>query len=86
MSVQSSLVMHLFGHMAPKEAREKYLPKLATGEYVGCLVTGGTRFRLRSCLDVDPCASVDGGYELTGNKMWITNDPIADVFVVWAKR
>src|SRR4029077_12163387 len=65
--------------------RQKYLPKLATGEWVGCFGLtepdhgsdpGGMKTRARK---------VDGGYSLTGNKMWITNSPIADVFVVWAK-
>jgi glutaryl-CoA dehydrogenase len=85
MSVQSSLVMfpiHAYGTGAQ---RRKYLPKLATGEWVGCFGLtepdagsdpGGMRTR---------AVRVDGGYRLTGSKMWITNSPIADVFVVWAK-
>ena len=85
MSVQSSLVMHPIWAYGTEEQREKYLPKLATGEYVGCF--GLTEPDSGS----DPASmstrarAVDGGYELTGNKMWITNSPIADVFVVWAK-
>ena len=85
MSVQSSLVMHPIWAYGTEEQREKYLPKLATGEYVGCF--GLTEPDSGS----DPSSmstrarAVDGGYELTGNKMWITNSPIADVFVVWAK-
>ncbi|AMN49205.1 MULTISPECIES: acyl-CoA dehydrogenase [unclassified Psychrobacter] len=85
MSVQSSLVMHPIHAYGTEEQREKYLPKLATGEYVGCF--GLTEPDSGS----DPASmstrarAVDGGYELTGNKMWITNSPIADVFVVWAK-
>ena len=85
MSVQSSLVMHPIHAYGTEEQREKYLPKLATGEYVGCF--GLTEPDSGS----DPSSmstrarAVDGGYELTGNKMWITNSPIADVFVVWAK-
>ncbi|MGP5549219.1 acyl-CoA dehydrogenase [Psychrobacter namhaensis] len=85
MSVQSSLVMHPIWAYGTEEQREKYLPKLATGEYVGCF--GLTEPDSGS----DPSSmstrarAVDGGYELTGNKMWITNSPVADVFVVWAK-
>ncbi|WP_299185206.1 acyl-CoA dehydrogenase [uncultured Psychrobacter sp.] len=85
MSVQSSLVMHPIHEYGTEEQREKYLPKLASGEYVGCF--GLTEPDSGS----DPASmstrarTVDGGYELTGNKMWITNSPIADVFVVWAK-
>ena len=85
MSVQSSLVMHPIHEYGTEEQREKYLPKLASGEYVGCF--GLTEPDSGS----DPASmstrarAVSGGYELTGNKMWITNSPIADVFVVWAK-
>ncbi|WP_299331692.1 acyl-CoA dehydrogenase [uncultured Psychrobacter sp.] len=85
MSVQSSLVMHPIHAYGTEEQREKYLPKLASGEYVGCF--GLTEPDSGS----DPASmstrarAVEGGYELTGNKMWITNSPIADVFVVWAK-
>ena len=85
MRVQSSLVMHPIWAYGTEEQRERYLPKLATGEYVGCF--GLTEPDSGS----DPASmstrarAVDGGYELTGNKMWITNSPIADVFVVWAK-
>ncbi len=85
MSVQSSLVMHPIHAYGTEEQREKYLPKLASGEYVGCF--GLTEPDSGS----DPSSmstrarAVDGGYELTGSKMWITNSPIADVFVVWAK-
>ncbi|MGP5406541.1 acyl-CoA dehydrogenase [Psychrobacter celer] len=85
MSVQSSLVMHPIHAYGTEKQREKYLPKLATGEYVGCF--GLTEPDSGS----DPASmstrarAVEGGYELTGNKMWITNSPIADVFVVWAK-
>jgi glutaryl-CoA dehydrogenase len=85
MSVQSSLVMHPINAYGTEEQRQKYLPKLATGEWVGCFGLtepdhgsdpGGMKTRARNA---------DGGYRLTGNKMWITNSPIADVFVVWAK-
>jgi glutaryl-CoA dehydrogenase len=85
MSVQSSLVMHPIHAYGSEEQRMKYLPKLATGEWVGCFGLtepdagsdpGGMRTR---------ATKVDGGYRLSGSKMWITNSPIADVFVVWAK-
>jgi glutaryl-CoA dehydrogenase len=85
MSVQSSLVMHPIHAYGSENQRQKYLPKLATGEWVGCFGLtepdhgsdpGGMVTRARS---------VDGGYLVSGAKMWITNSPIADVFVVWAK-
>ncbi|NYT41600.1 acyl-CoA dehydrogenase [Sphingomonas sp. R-74633] len=85
MSVQSSLVMHPINAYGTEEQKRKYLPKLATGEWIGCFGLtepdagsdpGGMRTR---------AAKIDGGYRLTGSKMWITNSPIADVFVVWAK-
>lgn len=85
MSVQSSLVMHPIYTYGSEAQRRKYLPKLASGEWVGCF--GLTEPDSGS----DPASmnsrakKVDGGYQLTGNKMWITNSPIADVFVVWAK-
>ena len=85
MSVQSSLVMHPIYAYGSEEQRMKYLPKLATGEYIGCF--GLTEPNSGS----DPASlsthatAVEGGYRITGNKMWITNSPIADVFVVWAK-
>ena len=85
MSVQSSLVMHPIHAYGSEEQREKYLPQLATGEMVGCF--GLTEPDAGS----DPgsmktrAKSVDGGYSLTGAKMWITNSPIADIAVVWAK-
>jgi glutaryl-CoA dehydrogenase len=85
MSVQSSLVMHPIHAYGTEEQREKYLPKLATGEWVGCF--GLTEPDAGS----DPnsmktrARKTDGGYLLTGSKQWITNSPIADVFVVWAK-
>ena len=85
MSVQSSLVMYPIFAYGSEEQRQKYLPKLATGEWVGCF--GLTEPDAGS----DPASmktrakSVDGGFVLNGAKMWITNSPIADVFVVWAK-
>jgi glutaryl-CoA dehydrogenase len=85
MSVQSSLVMHPIHAYGSEEQRQKYLPKLATGEIVGCFGltepdSGSDPGSMRT-----RATKVQGGYVLTGNKMWITNSPIADVFVVWAK-
>ncbi|WP_138380328.1 acyl-CoA dehydrogenase [Luteithermobacter gelatinilyticus] len=85
MSVQSSLVMYPIYAYGSDAQKEKYLPKLASGEWVGCF--GLTEPNAGS----DPAGMqtrarrVDGGYSLSGAKMWITNSPIADVFVVWAK-
>jgi glutaryl-CoA dehydrogenase len=85
MSVQSSLVMYPIHAYGSEEQRQKYLPKLASGEWVGCFGLtepdagsdpGGMKTRAKK---------VDGGYVLSGSKMWISNAPIADVFVVWAK-
>jgi glutaryl-CoA dehydrogenase len=85
MSVQSSLVMHPIHAYGSEEQRRKYLPRLATGEWVGCFGltepdAGSDPGSMRTRAE-----KVDGGYRLTGSKMWITNSPIADVFVVWAK-
>ncbi len=85
MSVQSSLVMHPIYAYGSEEQRKKYLPKLASGEMVGCFGltepdAGSDPGSMRTRAD-----KVDGGYKLTGNKMWITNSPIAEVAVVWAK-
>lgn len=86
LSVQSSLVMYPIYKYGSEEQRQKYLPKLATGEYIGCF--GLTEPDSGS----DPASmktrakKVDGGYLLSGSKMWITNSPVADVFVVWAKN
>jgi glutaryl-CoA dehydrogenase len=85
MSVQSSLVMHPIYTYGSEEQRKKYLPKLASGETVGCF--GLTEPNHGS----DPgsmetrAKKVDGGWILHGNKMWITNSPISDVFIIWAK-
>lgn len=85
LSVQSSLVMHPIHEYGTEEQRLKYLPKLATGELVGCFGltepdfgsdAGGLRSR---------AVKVDGGWQVTGNKMWISNAPIADIFIIWAK-
>ncbi|KIC49233.1 acyl-CoA dehydrogenase [Tateyamaria sp. ANG-S1] len=85
MSVQSSLVMHPIYAYGTEGQRKKYLPKLASGEWIGCF--GLTEPDAGS----DPASMntrakvVDGGYSISGAKNWITNSPIADVFVVWAK-
>jgi glutaryl-CoA dehydrogenase len=85
MSVQSSLVMHPINTFGSKAQKEKYLPKLACGEWIGCF--GLTEPDAGS----DPAGMrtnakpVDGGFLLNGSKTWISNAPIADVFVVWAK-
>ena len=85
MSVQSSLVMHPIYAFGNQNQKEKYLPKLATGEWIGCF--GLTEAEAGS----DPggmrttAEKVDGGYVLNGSKMWISNSPIADVFIIWAK-
>jgi glutaryl-CoA dehydrogenase len=85
MSVQSSLVMHPIHAYGSEEQRQRFLPRLAKGELVGCFGLtepdhgsdpGGMKSRARKA---------EGGYVLTGAKMWITNSPIADVLVVWAK-
>ncbi len=85
MSVQSSLVMHPIHAYGTEEQRRKWLPRLATGELLGCFGltepnhgsdAGGMLSRARK---------VDGGWRLTGTKMWISNSPIAELFVVWAK-
>ncbi|MCV6605704.1 MAG: acyl-CoA dehydrogenase [Porticoccaceae bacterium] len=85
LSVQSSLVMYPIYTYGSEEQKQKYLPRLASGEWVGCFGLtepdhgsdpGGMKSRAKK---------VDGGYILNGTKMWITNSPFADVFVVWAK-
>jgi glutaryl-CoA dehydrogenase len=85
MSVQSSLVMHPINAYGTEAQKRKYLPRLATGEWVGCFGLtepdagsdpGGMRTR---------ATRIDGGYRLNGAKTWISNAPIADVFIVWAK-
>lgn len=85
MSVQSSLVMvpiHEFGSEAQKQ---KYLPKLASGEWIGCFGLTEPDHGSDPGSMLTRAKKVDGGYRLSGSKMWITNSPIADVFVVWGK-
>lgn len=85
MSVQSSLVMYPIYAYGSEEQKQRYLPRLASGEWIGCFGLtepdagsdpGGMRTRAEK---------IDGGYRLTGSKTWISNAPIADVFVIWAK-
>jgi len=85
MSVQSSLVMHPIHAYGSEAQRQKYLPKLATGEWVGCFGLTEPNHGSDPASMVTRAKPVDGGYLLKGAKMWITNSPIADVFVVWAK-
>ena len=85
MSVQSSLVMYPIHAYGSEAQRQKYLPKLATGELVGCFGltepdAGSDPGGMRTRAD-----KIDGGYRLNGAKMWITNSPIADLAVVWAR-
>src|SRR4029079_2902299 len=85
MSVQGSLVMVPINEFGTEAQKKKFLPKLATGEWIGCFGLtepnhgsdpGGMTTRAKK---------MDGGYSLTGTKSWITSSPIADVFIVWAK-
>jgi glutaryl-CoA dehydrogenase len=85
MSVQSSLVMHPIYAYGTEEQRMKYLPKLASGEWVGCFGLTEPDHGSDPGSMATRAKSVDGGFRMTGAKMWITNSPIADVFVVWAK-
>ena len=85
MSVQSSLVMYPIYAYGTEDQRKKYLPKLATGELVGCFGLTEPNHGSDPASMETRAKKVDGGYILQGNKMWITNSPIADVFVVWAK-
>ncbi|MDO9088721.1 MAG: acyl-CoA dehydrogenase [Burkholderiaceae bacterium] len=85
MSVQSSLVMHPINEYGSEAQRQKYLPRLATGEWVGCFGLTEPNHGSDPGSMVTRAKPVDGGFILKGAKMWITNAPIADVFVVWAK-
>jgi glutaryl-CoA dehydrogenase len=85
MSVQSSLVMHPISAFGSEAQRQKYLPKLATGEWVGCFGLTEPDHGSDPSGMTTRATAVPGGYRLTGAKMWITNSPIANVLVVWAK-
>ena len=84
-SVQSSLVMHPINAYGSEAQKEKYLPKLATGEWVGCFGLTEPNHGSDPGSMLTRAKPVDGGFILKGAKMWITNSPIADVFIVWAK-
>ncbi len=86
MSVQSSLVMHSINVYGTEEQKEKYLPKLATGEIIGCFgLTEPNHGSDPSGMETR-AKKVSGGYRISGSKMWITNSPISDIFIVWAKN
>jgi glutaryl-CoA dehydrogenase len=86
MSVQSSLVMLPIFEFGTEGQRQKYLPKLATGEWIGCFGLTEPDHGSDPASMASRAQKVKGGYHLKGNKMWISNSPIADVFVVWAKE
>ena len=85
MSVQSSLVMVPINEFGSEEQKQKYLPKLASGEFIGCFGLTEPNHGSDPGSMITRARSTEGGYLLKGAKMWITNSPIADVFVVWAK-
>jgi len=85
MSVQSSLVMVPINEFGTEEQKKKYLPKLATGEWIGCFGLTEPNHGSDPAGMLTRARTVAGGYSLSGSKMWISNSPIADVFVVWAK-
>ena len=86
MSVQSSLVMVPINEFGTEAQKQKYLPRLATGEWIGCFGLTEPDHGSDPASMATRAKKVKGGYELKGNKMWISNSPIADVFVVWAKE
>jgi glutaryl-CoA dehydrogenase len=86
MSVQSSLVMVPINEFGSEAQKQKYLPKLATGEWIGCFGLTEPNFGSDAGGMITRAKKVPGGYSLTGSKMWISNSPIADIFVVWAKN
>ena len=85
MSVQSSLVMYPIYTYGSEAQREKYLPKLATGEWIGCFGLTEPDHGSDPSSMLTRARTVDGGFSVSGQKMWISNSPIADVFVVWGK-
>jgi len=85
-SVQSSLVMVPINEFGTEAQKQKYLPKLASGEFIGCFGLTEPDHGSDPGSMATRAYKVDGGYKLKGSKMWITNSPIADVFVVWAKE
>ena len=85
-SVQSSLVMVPINEFGTEAQKQKYLPKLASGEFIGCFGLTEPDHGSDPGSMATRAYKVDGGYKLKGSKMWITNSPVADVFVVWAKE
>src|SRR5262245_44475542 len=85
MSVQSSLVMYPIFRFGTEEQKRKYLPRLATGEMIGCFGLTEPDYGSDPASMVTRAEKVAGGYRLTGAKMWISNAPVADVAVIWAK-
>ena len=86
MSVQSSLVMIPINEFGSEAQKQKYLPKLASGEWIGCFGLTEPNYGSDAGGMITRAKKVPGGFSLTGSKMWISNSPIADVFVVWAKN
>jgi glutaryl-CoA dehydrogenase len=86
MSVQSSLVMVPINEFGNEAQKQKYLPKLASGEWIGCFGLTEPNYGSDAGGMITRAKKVPGGFSLTGSKMWISNSPIADVFVVWAKN
>ncbi|WP_395706649.1 acyl-CoA dehydrogenase [Casimicrobium huifangae] len=86
MSVQSSLVMVPINEFGSEAQKQKYLPKLATGEWIGCFGLTEPNYGSDPGSMITRARSVPGGFSLSGAKMWISNSPFADVFVVWAKN
>jgi len=85
MSVQSSLVMHPINAFGSEEQKQRFLPKLAAGEMVGCFGLTEPDYGSDAASLITRAEKVDGGYALTGSKMWISNAPIADIAIIWAK-
>jgi len=86
MSVQGSLVMVPINEFGTEAQKQKFLPKLATGEWIGCFGLTEPGYGSDPGGMVTRAKKVDGGYQITGAKTWITNSPIADVFIIWAKN
>ena len=86
MSVQSSLVMVPINEFGSEAQKQKYLPKLASGEWIGCFGLTEPNYGSDAGGMITRAKRVPGGFSLTGSKMWISNSPIADVFIVWAKN
>tara|TARA_B100000287_G_scaffold194685_1_gene183824 strand:+ start:910 stop:2139 length:1230 start_codon:yes stop_codon:yes gene_type:complete len=85
MSVQSSLVMYPIYKFGNENQRKKFLPRLASGDLIGCFGLTEANSGSDPASMTTKAIKVDGGYELTGSKMWISNAPIADIFIIWAK-